>query len=527
MPSDVIESDVLIIGTGAAGLALALYLDDSLSVNLISKSSVSDSASVRAQGGIACVTSARDSFQQHISDTLAAGDGLCDEKLVKTVVEAAPSVISDLKRWGVRFTGGNSAPRLGREGGHSHRRILHRDDKTGEELQLKLLEQVGRKKSIYENHTAVNLIMNPEEGCGGAYVLDNSNLRVKSFTARSVVLATGGCGKVYLYTSNPDIATGDGVAMAYRAGARIANMEFIQFHPTCLYSAQEHSFLITEAMRGEGAVLLNTSGKDFMSDYDSRGNLAPRDVAARAIDNEMKKEGVKHLYLDIHTRRKPEFIRKRFPSIFRKLKELGIDITRENIPIVPAAHYCCGGVHTDNRGYTGIPGLFALGEAAHTGLHGANRLASNSLLEALVFASKAAEVLPGYIKSRRPPKPGRWKYTGTRLPEEKVFIEHNWESIRRIMWNYVGVVRSDYRLREARKRLKIIEKDVNYHYWSYLITPGLIETRNLADVAEIIVKSASLRKESRGLHYNVNYPGKICRFRRNTYIKSKTLRTQP
>jgi len=517
MPPGIIESDLLIIGTGAAGLALALYLEDDLKVTLISKSQPSDTSSFRAQGGIACVTAANDTFEKHISDTLNAGDGLCDRDIVESVVRSAPGAIDNLKKWGVRFSGGNSEPELGREGGHSRRRILHRDDKTGEELEMRLLERVEAKRKIYRNHTAVNLITD-RNGCGGAYVLDNSTLKVKTFTARAVILATGGCGKAYLYTSNPDIATGDGQALAYRAGATVANMEFIQFHPTCLYSPVEHSFLITEAMRGEGAVLVDTSGRSFMKDYDPRGDLAPRDIVARAIDSQMKKEGVKHLYLDIHTRRSPGFIKKRFPAIYAKLAELGIDITRENIPVVPAAHYCCGGIHTDAWGFTDIPGLLAVGEAAHTGLHGANRLASNSLLEALVFASRAAEKIPSAISGRKFIKPDRWEYTGSRLPEEKVFIEHNWESVRRIMWNYVGVVRNDYRLKEAEKRLKIIEKDVNFHYWRYLITPGLIETRNLVETAKIIVRSAAFRKESRGLHFNLNHPGKKERFRRNTYI---------
>ncbi|NLB35234.1 MAG: L-aspartate oxidase [Elusimicrobia bacterium] len=513
-----VKSDLLIIGTGIAGLALSLYLDSDLKVNIITKSSAEESSSFQAQGGIACVTDVEDSFEEHIQDTLDAGDGLCNLKSVETVIKAAPQAIEDIEKWGVEFTGGNLNPELGREGGHSRRRILYREDRTGAELETKLLDKVRSKQKIYENHTAVNLIMKKGR-CIGAYVLDNTSHEIKSFYAKAVILATGGCGKAYLYTTNPHVATGDGVAMAYRAGASIANMEFIQFHPTSLFSSQEESFLITEAMRGEGALLKNSKGEVFMKRYDPRENLAPRDIVARAIDSEMKREGVKHLYLDIHSVREPDFIRKRFPSIYKKLKGLGIDITQEDIPVVPSAHYCCGGVDTDSNGLTDIEGLFAVGETAHTGLHGANRLASNSLLEALVYARRAAEKIPAYISNLKEATPQPWTYTGNRLPEEKIFIEHNWESVRRIMWNYVGIVRSNYRLKEAEKRLELIANDVNYHYWNYLITPGLVELRNLVDVARIIVKSASMRKESRGLNYNVDHPEKREECRKNTYIR--------
>ncbi len=513
------KSDILIVGTGVAGLSLSLYFDKDISTVFVTKSHPEDSSSFRAQGGIACVTDAGDSFEEHVRDTLLAGDGLCDISTVRRVVNSAPSAIEDLKRWGVSFTGGNRSPRLGREGGHSKRRILHRDDRTGEEVERKLLEKNKEKgRKIFSNHTAVNLII--ENGrCVGCYVLDNKTLKVKTFLAKEVVLCSGGCGKVYLYTSNPNVATGDGIAMAYRAGAAAVNMEFIQFHPTCLYSPKEKSFLITETMRGEGAVLVNSSGEEFMKNYDERGELAPRDVVARAIDSEMKKKGLKHLYLDIQSRRSPKFIKKRFPTIYKKLKSLNIDITKENIPVVPAAHYCCGGIDVDDCGSSSIPGLSVLGEASHTGLHGANRLASNSLLEALVYSKRAASKLKREISGVCHAESREWKYTGSRLPEEKVFIEQNWESLRRVMWNYVGVVRSDYRLKEAVKRLKIIEKDVNYHYWNYIITPGLVEMRNLLDVAKIIIRSAASRKESRGLHYNINHPEKLEEQRKNTVIK--------
>ncbi|MFC2061654.1 L-aspartate oxidase [Elusimicrobiota bacterium] len=517
--SRIYKSDVLIIGTGVAGLSTALYLDKSLSANIITKSSPENSSSFKAQGGIACVTDSSDSFKQHIKDTLIAGAGLCDEKVVEMVVEDAPGKIEDLKKWGVKFTGGNKAPDLGKEGGHSKRRILHHRDCTGEEMETKLINKVNSSSNIkmYAQHSAVNLIVEKNR-CGGAYVLNNKTLKVKTFVAKVVVLATGGCGKVYLYTSNPDIATGDGIALAHRLGAKVANMEFIQFHPTCLYSSIEKSFLITEAMRGEGATLLNLQGKDFMKKYDRRGNLAPRDIVARAIDSEMKKAGVKYLYLDIHSYKTPKFIRNRFPSIYKKLKSIGIDITANNIPIVPAAHYCCGGIHVDEYGNTTIEGLMAVGECSHTGLHGANRLASNSLLEALVYGSRVAEKIPGYVKKTGFIKTKDWEYTGEKLPSEQGFMEYNWMALRWLMWNYVGVVRSDHRLQEAMKRIKIIEKEIDHYYWKYLVTPQLLEMRNLVEVSKIIIKSAVSRKESRGLHYNINYPGKLEKSGKNSYV---------
>ncbi len=513
------KSDCLIIGSGVAGLSGAVYMGKKISVNIVTKSDLKESSSEKAQGGIACVTAARDSFSSHIADTLKAGDGLCREDIVREVVEDAPGRIDDLKKWGVEFTGGNSSPVLGREGGHSKRRILHHRDRTGEELIEKLCRKVKSKKSvkIFKNHTAVDI--NVKDGrCVGAYVLDNRTLKVKLFIAKVVIVATGGCGKAYLYTTNPDIATGDGISMARRAGCSIANMEFIQFHPTSLYSLKEKSFLITEAMRGEGAVLRNHSGRAFMKNYDKREDLAPRDIVARAIDREMKKEGVKHVYLDICGKKDPAFVKKRFPTIHSRLKSLGIDITKEYIPVVPSAHYSCGGICVDSSTRTSVKSLLVVGEAAHTGLHGANRLASNSLLEALVYARKAAleaqEQIDGLKYEDYPP----WEYTGNKLPEEKVFIEQNWHSVRLLMWNYVGIVRSDYRLKEALKRLKVIEEEVSHYYWNYLITPSLVELRNLVDVARIIIKSAMKRKESRGLHYNIDHPQKSPKFKKDTVI---------
>lgn len=518
--SSIIKSDVLVIGTGVAGLSFSLYLDKNVSVAMVTKSDTRDSSTFKAQGGIACVTAVGDSFDEHIKDTIVAGDGLCDKKVVEMVIKDAPKRINDLKKWGVKFTGGNATPELGREGGHSKRRILHHKDRTGEEVENKLLAKAGASKNIkiFSHHTVVNLIISNGR-CRGAYVLDNRTLKVKTFLAKVIILATGGCGKVYMYTSNPDIATGDGIALAYRAGVKIANMEFIQFHPTGLYSTVEESFLISEAMRGEGAVLVNSEGKSFMGRYDARKELAPRDIVARAVDSEMKKHGVKFMYLDMHSYRSPEFIMKRFPLIYGKLKSLGINITKQNIPIVPVAHYCCGGIHVNDYGFTNIRGLIALGECSHTGLHGANRLASNSLLEALVYGYRAAKRIPGIIKNVKTPAVKPWKYTGIRLPGEQVFIEYNWMALRRLMRNYVGVVRSQHMLLEALKRIRIIEREVDYYYWNYLMTPGLVEMRNLVEIAKIIVNSAAERKESRGLNYNTSYPEKDNKFVKNTYIK--------
>ncbi|MDA3792121.1 MAG: L-aspartate oxidase [Elusimicrobia bacterium] len=540
---NIIKSDVLVIGTGAAGLSFALYADSDIKINMVSKAGPAESSTDRAQGGIAGVTSSGDTFKSHIKDTLTAGAGLCDKKTVKQVVKAAPERINDLRNWGVDFTGGKDNPDLGKEGGHSVRRILHHGDNTGHEIEDNLLKETLKKENVrlYSEHTAIDIILKDGRAVG-AYIIDNRTLKVKTFLAGAVIMATGGCGKVYQYTSNPDVATGDGVAMAYRAGAQISNMEFIQFHPTCLYSVKETGFLITEAMRGEGAVLLNparekgrenggeTGGENFMSNYDSRKELAPRDIVARAIDSEMKKTGLKHLYLDIASYRKPEFIKQRFPMIYAKLKSLGIDITADKIPVVPAAHYSCGGIKVDRRGNTSIKGLIAIGECSCTGLHGANRLASNSLLEAVVYGKIIAAGIKKVIKDMSAERVSLkissgissgispWKYTGKKLPEHQVFIEQNWMEIRRLMWNYMGIVRSNRRMKEALKRINIIEKEVNHYYWNYLINNSLIEMRNLVETAKIIIKSALMRKESRGLHYNQDYPKKSEKYRKDTVI---------
>ncbi|MEA3505970.1 MAG: L-aspartate oxidase [Elusimicrobiota bacterium] len=519
---DIIKSNVLVLGSGAAGLSFALYADDGLQINIISKSAPDDTSTKKAQGGIAGVTSPDDSFKSHIRDTLVAGDGLCDRETVKQVIKDAPARISDLNKWGVKFTGEKESPDLGKEGGHSRRRILHNADKTGQEIEEKLLDKVIKKKNVrlFSEYTAIDLIIK-DNRCIGAYIIDNRTLKVKTFLAEAVVLATGGCGKIYQYTSNPDMATGDGVAMAARAGAAIANMEFIQFHPTCLYSVKETGFLITEAMRGEGAILLNEEGEKFMTRYDSRRDLAPRDIVARAIDSEMKKAGLKHLYLDIASYREEKFIKDRFPTIYAKLKELGIDITTDKIPVVPAAHYCCGGIKVDRSARSSIKGLLAVGETSCTGLHGANRLASNSLLEAVVYGKVAAETVKEELEGISLAGVSPWRYTGEKLPRQQVFIEQNWMEIRRLMWNYMGIVRSNRRMKEALKRINIIQKEVEHYYWNYLINNSLIEMRNLAEVAGIIIKSALARKESRGLHYNVDYPKKSKKFRKDTIIKGR------
>ncbi len=522
MTSGDIKSDVLVVGTGAAGLSFALYADPDIRINMVAKAAPAESSTQQAQGGIAGVTSSGDTFKSHIKDTLIAGGGLCDKKTVRQVVEAAPERIGDLKEWGVRFTGGEDNPDLGKEGGHTQRRILHHGDSTGREIEDKLLKEALKKENVrfYTEHTAVDLII--ENGrCVGAYIIDNRTLKVKTFLAGAVIMATGGCGKIYHYTSNPDVATGDGVAMAYRAGAEISNMEFIQFHPTCLYSVRETGFLITEAMRGEGALLLNGTGEKFMERYDHRRELAPRDIVARAIDSEMKKEGVKHLYLDIASCRGPDFIKERFPTIYNKLKGLGIDITTDKIPVVPAAHYSCGGIKVDRRGRTSINGLISIGECSNTGLHGANRLASNSLLEAMVYGNVVAETIRDELKPVDLLKIKPWNYTGQRLPSHQVFIEQNWMEVRRLMWNYMGIVRSNRRMKEALKRIEIIENEVSHYYWNYLINNSLIEMRNLVETAKIIITSALARKESRGLHYNQDYPRKSKRYKKDTIIKRR------
>lgn len=512
--------DYLVLGSGIAGLMFALKVAPHGRVAVVTKKDRAESNTNYAQGGIAAVTSKEDSFELHVRDTLNAGAGLCKEDVVRTVIEEGPARIAELMELGVRFSereapsedGGRELD-LGREGGHSKRRILHARDMTGREIERALLQAVARQPNItlFENHFAIDLITTRKLGrpgphrCVGAYVLDKATGQVKTFVARATVLATGGCGKVYLYTTNPDIATGDGVAMAYRAGVPIANMEFIQFHPTCLYHPKAKSFLISEAVRGEGGVLKTVDGVEFMKDVHPLGSLAPRDIVARAIDSVMKRTGADYVLLDI-THKPAPFIIRRFPTIYETCLRYGIDITKEPIPVVPAAHYQCGGVVATVDGVTELPGLYAIGEVACTGLHGANRLASNSLLEAVVCAYRAAQHA---IRSDLPPVDFEippWQTGHATNPDELVVVSHNWDEIRRCMWDYVGIVRTTKRLLRAQKRLTNLQQEIQEYYWNFIVTSPLLELRNLATVAEIIVQCALQRPESRGLHYTLDYP---------------------
>jgi L-aspartate oxidase len=523
--------DFLVIGSGVAGLTFALKVAEFGSVAIITKEGVMDSNTSLAQGGIASVFDELDSFDLHIQDTLASGDGLCNRAVVEKVVQNGPDRIRDLIQLGVNFNleeneqQASKSPRLdlGREGGHSKSRIVHAQDMTGKELERVLVEHVSRHENItvFENHIAIDLITRStrmkrglvttahDDTCCGAYVLEKQTNTVITFCAQITLLATGGAGKVYLYTSNPDIATGDGIAMGYRAGAALANLEFVQFHPTCLYHPDAKNFLISEAVRGDGGVLVDEAGNPFMHRYDPQKDLACRDIVARAIDTELKKSGADSVFLDI-SQRDAAFVKQRFPNIYRRCMELGIDMTREPIPVVPAAHYMCGGIATDTEGQTDIKQLYAIGETACTGLHGANRLASNSLIEALVYAHSAADKAIKELKSidPQPLQPPGWDEAGTTDSDEGIMVSHNWDEIRRLMWNYVGIVRSNKRLARAKRRIDIIQKEIQEYYWNFKIAPDLIELRNIATVAELIIKCASYRKESRGLHYNIEYPQK-------------------
>ncbi|HVI81575.1 MAG TPA: L-aspartate oxidase [Chthoniobacterales bacterium] len=526
------EYDFVVIGSGIAGLSFALQAAKYGSVAVITKRRSRDTNTAWAQGGIACVTSDEDSFELHVHDTLEAGAGLCDETVVRTIVTEAPARIRDLVELGVQFdereVSGHREFDLGREGGHSKRRVLHVRDETGKEIENKLLRELRRQSHVdlLENHMAVDVITATklgyaaEDRCLGIYILDENSGEVETIRSDRIVLATGGCGKVYLYTTNPDIATGDGVAMAWRAGVTIANMEFVQFHPTCLFHPKAKSFLISEAVRGEGGILRNNRGEDFMKRYDPRGSLAPRDIVARAIDAEIKRSGAQCVFLDI-TDKPVEFLRDRFPNIYETCLRLGIDMTKQPIPVVPAAHYQCGGIKTDVNGATSLPGLFAIGEVGCTGLHGANRLASNSLLEGLVVAHRLVESARGCGSSRsqRAIALPEWQSGDVQDVDELVVIYHNWDEIRRLMWDYVGIVRTDKRLQRASARLRNLQREIREFYWNFKVSVDLLELRNLATVAALIVDSALSRKESRGLHYTLDYPERNDReYVRNTLL---------
>ncbi|HTK30579.1 MAG TPA: L-aspartate oxidase [Candidatus Saccharimonadaceae bacterium] len=508
--------DVLVLGSGIAGLMTALGAAEHGTVLVATKKRAEDSNTNFAQGGIAAVFDAGDSFTDHERDTLRCGAGLCDRATVRQVVREAPERVRELAALGVAFTKGRRGFQLGREGGHSHRRIVHATDFTGRAIERALIERVRRHPRIrvLEDQLAVDLLIGSRDGgrsrepgtCWGAYLMDRATLRIRPVAARVTVLATGGIGKVYRYTSNPDIATGDGLAMAYRAGAPVQNLEFVQFHPTCLYHPTAKSFLLTEALRGEGAVLRTLDGRRFMPSYHPLADLAPRDVVARAIDREMKRRGEPYVLLDI-THVPAARVRAHFPNITAALKRFGFDLTREPVPVVPAAHYLCGGVRATLSGRTRLDGLLALGEVACTGLHGANRLASNSLLEALVGAHHAVAEIQGRLKRvARAPRPTPWSARGTRPPLETVVFDHNWDAVRGAMWDLVGIVRSDERLELAARRLALLGGEIETDYARLRLTPDLIELRNIALVARLIVASAMRRRESRGLHFNLDHP---------------------
>ncbi len=535
-----IQTDYLVIGTGIAGLSFALEAAKSGSVVIVTKKEMAEGATNYAQGGIASVFDPEDSFESHVKDTLESGDGLCNEDIVRLVVENGPARIRELISMGVQFTHqaeDETSLDLGREGGHSSRRIVHTKDLTGREVEHILLKRAQENEHIriFENHMAIDLITKSKmikrgivtsesrETCWGAYVFDVDENRVITLLARVTVLSTGGAGKVYRYTSNPDIATGDGVSVGFRAGVKVANMEFVQFHPTCLYHRAAKNFLVSEAVRGEGGILLDKKGNRFMEKYHPLKDLAFRDVVARSIDMELKKSGDECVYLDI-SHKPADFVRDRFPNIHENCLKYQIDITKEPIPVVPAAHYMCGGLITDKHGQTNLDNLYAIGEVASTGLHGANRLASNSLLEALVFARRAAERSSQDIEEKRLqpfPRAPEWDPGSATDSEEIVVVSHNWDEIRRFMWNYVGIVRTKKRLERAKRRVTLIQDEIKEYYWNFLVTRDLLELRNLALVADLIISCALLRKESRGLHYNLDYAARDDEYwRRDSVIRA-------
>lgn len=508
--------DVIIVGSGGAGLSLALSLPDHFNIAVLAKSTLTDASTFYAQGGVAAVLDETDSIEQHIDDTMIAGAQLCEIEAVKQTVEGGKPSVDFLLKHGVQFTLDEQEQlHLTREGGHSQRRIIHAADATGRAISTTLVERAQEKQNItiFENYIAIDLITSHKLGLKdqgnrvlGLYALDEKNEKVHTFLAPSTALACGGAMKAYLYTSNPDIATGDGIAMAYRAGCRVANMEFNQFHPTCLYHPQARSFLITEAMRGEGAYLRLPDGERFMLRFDERAELAPRDIVARAIDYEIKRLGIRHVWLDI-THKPAEFVKEHFPTLYARLLELGIDITTEMIPVVPAAHYTCGGVMVDENSQTDIEGLYAIGETSYTGLHGANRMASNSLLECFVYGMSAAKHIESqFNKNYISPDVPAWDDSQVMNPDEDVVILQNWDELRQTMWNYVGIVRTTKRLERALHRIEMLKQEINEYYHDYQVSKNLIELRNLVLVSEMIVRCAMERKESRGLHFTLDYP---------------------
>ncbi|NNF06832.1 MAG: L-aspartate oxidase [Candidatus Eisenbacteria bacterium] len=511
------QTDVLVIGSGLAGLWCALKASEYGSVTVVTKKERKESNTNYAQGGLAAVLGPEDKPDLHIQDTLGAGGGLCHPDIVDLVVSSGPPLVRELLELGVNFTrNAGGELELGKEGGHSRRRIVHAADRTGAAIEKALIDAVATHPNIevLEHHFCVDLILASRmsggaaedgEACWGAYILDPDK-EVYALGAKATVLAAGGAGKVYLYTSNPDVATGDGIAMAFRAGARVSNMEFVQFHPTCLFHPEAKSFLITEALRGEGAKLYTMDEERFMTRHDSRGELAPRDIVARAIDHETKARGHDHVWLDARHLGK-EFLEKRFPQVTEGCRKFGIDPVTDRIPVVPAAHYICGGVRANDEGATDIPRLYAIGEVAHSGLHGANRLASNSLLEALVFADRASKSIRALVKPGTVPEADRWIFPSSGYPREAGILNHNWRSVRRLMWGYVGIERSNERLATAAPRLALIKQEVDRFYRRYAVDTDLLELRNLTLIAELILRLATERKESRGLNYNRDYEG--------------------
>lgn len=528
--------DVIIVGSGGAGLSLALSLPEHFNIAVLAKSTLTDASTFYAQGGVAAVLDEMDSLEQHIDDTMIAGAQLCEMDAVKQTVEGGKPSVDFLLKHGVQFTLDEQEQlHLTREGGHSQRRIIHAADATGRAISTTLVQRAQEKQNIhiFENYIAIDLICSKKLGHAGEnralglYALDEHTEQVHTFLAPFTALACGGAMKAYLYTSNPDIATGDGIAMAYRAGCRVANMEFNQFHPTCLYHPQARSFLITEAMRGEGAYLRLPDGERFMLRFDERAELAPRDIVARAIDYEIKRLGIRHVWLDI-THKNEDFIKEHFPTLYARLLELGIDITKEMIPVVPAAHYTCGGVVVDENSQTDIAGLYAIGETSYTGLHGANRMASNSLLECFVYGMSAAKHIQENFKADQSvPEVPAWDDSQVTNPDEDVVILQNWDELRQTMWNYVGIVRTTKRLERALHRIEMLKKEITEYYQDYQVSKNLIELRNLVLVSEMIVRCAMQRKESRGLHYTLDYPEQLSELRKTVLIPPSFKVEQP